>query len=1085
MIEEDKNRLTLTPSPGLALQDIDRAERAAAADQQESASFFEFASASLEEDQILSYMLEDKEEFAPDDGWADALNEDLYKELTADIPEEYHDYLEDTVSLGHARATREYVMQSLKNEEKMASWGWSGVPMRIALNIADPVAIGATVATEGVAAPLIWGGKATRLARIVRGAVAGAATNAAIEGYIASQSETRDEYDVLYSATAGLLLGGGIGAIPFGKRTKDQDPTIQAHENHLDAITQAQEQDAAAAAKAFLTGDTSVGAATNPLSPSPVIKPLSKGVDNLDDDILTQETMWGIARIDMVGRLLQSKNPVFNRLGQILGEDAVGVRDGGKARIESTADILKTNIMKGTFARFYQTYNQEYSDWVKSSTKGILRKYRLTNRRAFGELVADAIERPDLPHHPAVKRMAQKNAELYADLLDQAQRAGVKGFETIPKNLTYFTHRWNKFKIQEMYQKYGDDAVHGLLRQGLINGSTDLSDDAADQIARVMLDKIRSDVAGVDSGFSRLFTADSRETLKQIMLEEKFGKINKQTGRYEEFSEADVDNLLGLFEQTERGVPARAKARLRFDMETEIEFGGQTLSLKELQDRDAEQVFTMYASEMAGRIALAKKGIKSETDFNKMINEGRKYAEANTISRGATDKESEISQVMYNLLLGRRPSPQYDPNATYMKITRLVQDYNFLRLMGQVGWAQFAEIGNAYNVNGFKGMLQVMPEYRSMLNRARDGKLSDPVLRDIEAFYGTGSDRMIQQMINRLDYMETGAVIGGGKLGRALGKAQLRTDQLKRLQADVSGMAPITLMLERGTARVVAQTLSDLAYENASLSLKRLNSLGLDDDTAKLVFKNIKEHAKVQSSALFRNKKLRELNLENWDPDAREAFGVALARWTRRTIQQNDVGNLSLFMTKPWGQVITQFRTFQIVSHSKQLMHNLQMNDARAYLAMTFSAMTAGAAYFAQQNVKMIGMNDRERKKYAEENLSIGNVARAGFSRSSWSAFIPGTLEHIAYFVSDEPLFSYRTTGLSQNFLSGVPTVQAFNQLYHGAARATRTTSPFSNEEMTEGRARALLTLLPFQNVTGIANVHRYFAEQFPERSGR
>ena len=54
----------------------------------------------------------------------------------------------------------------------------------------------------------------------------------------------------------------------------------------------------------------------------------------------------------------------------------------------------------------------------------------------------------------------------------------------------------------------------------------------------------------------------------------------------------------------------------------------------------------------------------------------------------------------------------------------------------------------------------------------------------------------------------------------------------------------------------------------------------------------------------------------------------------------------------------------------------------------------------------------------------------------------------------------------------------------NGVRTALRTLN-FSNEEMTEGRARALLTLLPFQNVTGIANVHRYFAEQFPERSGR
>lgn len=1189
MIEEDKNRLSYRPSQAVTLQQVEAAERAVEKEGKDTASFTEFVSAGLEEDQILSYLFQDKEDFVPDEGWADELNADLYSELTDGLPQEYHDYLEDTVSLGHAKATRERIQHSLKNEQKMASWGWSGVPMRIALNIADPVAIVATAATEGVAAPLIWGGKATRIGRVVRGAVTGAATNAAIEGYIASQSETRDEYDVLYAATAGLILGGGLGAIPR-KSSKADDPTIQAHENHARAVEQAQEADIAAQAKAELapeadvvpteikftskkvpqiiggqpstdpretltaisdgtntryiihekdadtgngydewvevdeagnalekqpkfwmdsakqrkdaikfmqeemleqrTIDRSVGAAQNPLSPAPLMQPLRNGVDDLFDDLKTQESMFGNLRIDMVGRLLQSKNPSFNRLGQILGEDAVGARNGGTVTIESTADVLKTNIMKGTFSRFYKTYNIEYSDWVKQSKKGLLRKYRLTNRAEFGELVADAIERPDLPHHPSVKRMAQKNAELYADLLDQAKQSGVKGFENIPKNLTYFTHRWNKFKLHDMRQVHGDEAIVRLLKTGLIRGTQDLPEDAAEAIAKAMSVKIRSDTAGLDSGFSRIFTADGRDTLKQIMLEEKFGKIEASglnKGKFKEFSEDEVDRLLDLFKQKETGIPSYAKSRLRFDMETEITSRGETLTLKQLQDRDAEQVFTLYGNELAGRIALAKKGIKSESDFTKMVNDGRAYAEneGGALLKGV-NKEAEISQVMYNMILGRRPHPQYDPNSSAMKITRLIQDYNFLRLMGQVGWAQFAEIGNAYNVNGFKGILQVMPEYRRMLKRAKDGDLSDPVLRDIESFYGTGSDRMIQQMINRLDYIESGgSQVGGGKVGKFLNKAQVRSDQLKRVQADVSGMAPITLMLERGTARVVAQTLADLAHNNAKLSIKRLNSLGLDDDTAKMVFENIIEHGKFTDSALFRNKKIRELNLENWSPDAREAFGVALARWTRRTIQQNDVGNLSLFMTKPWGQVISQFRTFQIVSHSKQLLHNVSMNDTRAYLAMTFSAVTAGAAYVGQQNVKMIGMDKKKREEYAEENLSALSIAKAGFSRSSWSAFIPSTVDSVASFVADDPLFSYRTTGLQQNFLEGIPTVQAAQNLLTGVQGATQSASPLSKKTMTRGRARALASLLPFQNVTGIGNFTRLMADQFPERSGR
>lgn len=1060
--------------------------------EEEAVDLGEFVSATIEEDWLHSYIFAGKEEFEPDmDLMRNGLTQDQFTDLTTDVPEEYHDYLEDIVSLPHAQELKKQIQRRVENEKKMQSWGWQGDALRIGLNIADPFAAFATIATEGVAAPLIWGQKASRIGRIVKGAAAGMASSAAIEGYIATQSQTRDAYDVLYSTAAAGLFGGAIGSFNFGKKMNPNDPVVKAHQNHLAAVEDAQAQDIANDARKTLTGnDASVGAAENPLSPSPLMKPLRNGVDLEADDIEMQESMFdsvlGVPlRIDMTGYLLNSKNPFFNRLGQILGEDAVGARNGGTVNIQSTADILKTNIMKGHFAQFYQTYNVEYKNWVGSTKTGLLKKHRLSNRREFGELVADAIENPNGDFHPAVKNMASKNADLYSDLLEQAKEAGVKGFESIPKNLTYFTHRWNKFKFQEMRQVHGDKAVKRLLAQGLIRGTPDLSEDAADALANAMYTKIRSDTAGLDSGFSRLFTAESRETLRDIMVEEKFGK--EVNGQFKEFSEAEIDSLLDLFKQKDTGLPSYAKGRLKFDMNTEIEWGNTTLSLKSLQERDAEQVFTMYGNEMAGRIALAKKGIKSETDFVKEINKGRSHAENEGISDDVFNKEAEISQIMYNMVIGRRPNPQYDPNSKPMKITRLIQDYNFLRLMGQVGWAQFAELGNAYNVNGFKAMLRAVPEYRKMLKRAADGTIEDPVLRDIEAFYGTGSDRMIQQMINRLDYVEP---TGQYNQRDILNRAQVRTDQLKRIQSDVSGMAPITLMLERGTARVVAQTITDLAFDNASLTMKRLNSLGLgkqivngeEIDFGKMVFDAIRENATLENSSIFKSKKLRELNLEKWPSEAREAFGVALARWTRRTIQQNDVGNLSRFMTKPWGQVISQFRTFQIVSHSKQLLHNISMNDARAYLAMAFSSMTAGAAYFAQQNVKMIGMSDREKRKYAEENLKLVDVAKAGFSRSSWSAFIPSSVDTVAMFVADDPVFSYRTTGLKQNFLEGIPAAQAVQKGLYAATGATRALSPFSEQEATEGKARAVGSLLPFQNVTGIGNFHRYVAEQFPDK---
>ena len=1093
MAEED----FLTPSKPVAVetpefQAFAKAEREREIEAQKpKVSFSEFIGASKEEDWITSYAFQNKESFAPDLNYLkEGLNQEQFDELTKDIPEDHHDFLEETVSFDHAKQMREKVLASLENEKKMQSWGWYGVPLRIGVNMFDPVAATAGV-LGGVAAPVVWGNKLSRVGRIVRGAIGGAASNAAIEGYIASESVTRDEYDFMYAAVAGMLLGGGVGAISRG--VGNEPELRQAHENLLQEVEGAQKAELEARAKQDLLGEKSVGAAENPFDPPLMERNLrspeatEKAIENFGE---MQKSEFSALRIDMANYLLSSDNPLINGLGRILAEDAVGKR--GDNVIESTADLLKTNAFKGKLARFYQTYGVEYKAWAKENNIGFFRRSQSKQRTSFGEQVADAIENPNGIHSPAVKRMAERNAELYRDILREAKEAGVKGFENIPENLTYFTHRWNKFKFDDLRGKIGDDGIERLLTQGLVNGTTDLTEDAAAQIAKAMNIKIKSDLAGLDSGFSRLFTADSRDTLKQIMKEERFGK--EDGGVFRPFSDDELDRLLGLFEQSQTGVPSRAKYRLRFDMETQFEGTNkltgtrEIFSIKDLQERDAEQVFTLYANEMSGRIALAKKGIKSESDFESLINQAKDYAinegvgKTRQRNRKRIGKEEEIARTIYNMILGRRPPNSGDPNAAYMKISRLIQDFNFIRLMNQVGFAQFAELGNAVQVGGIRGLIRVVPEFKAMIKRAENGELTDPVLRDIEAFYGTGAERMTNQMIHRLDQLETNSPYGRG----ILDGIQRTADRAKRLTADISGMAPITLGLERGTSRIVMQTLADMAFSNKSLSLKRMRSLGLGDEEAQLVFDNFKKHAKLENSFLFSTKKLREINLEQWDPKARDVLGIAVARWTRRAIQQNDLGNLSLFMTKEYGKVLVQFRTFMVVSHAKQLLHNVKMRDMRAFQAMMYSSISAGLAYTAQQNIQMIGLSDKEKRERKEKRLSASAIAKATFARSSYAAFIPGGIDTAFDIYGADPFFAnYRSSGLDSNFITGNPSYQILFGAT-GAENALKTavrTGLNPDYQMSRGKARSLLTALPFSNAIGIQNAIRIATEDLPTES--
>jgi hypothetical protein len=439
------------------------------------------------------------------------------------------------------------------------------------------------------------------------------------------------------------------------------------------------------------------------------------------------------------------------------------------------------------------------------------------------------------------------------------------------------------------------------------------------------------------------------------------------------------------------------------------------------------------------------------------------------------EKENLVAQTIYNAIINRRMPLAADPQGTYARSARLLQDYNFIRLMNQVGFAQVAELGNAVSIGGFRGILQAMPEMRSMLKRARNGELEDPVLRDIEAAAGIGSDRLINQAINRAD---TIGVFSEGR-GDWIDKSLFMLAPAKRLTADLSGMAPITLALERMAARVAVQTITDLAFRTRKISRKRLAGLGLNEEMTERVYSQIRNNATTQPSTMFRNRKVRAINLDSWDDiEAKDAFVLAVARWTRRSIQQNDVGNLNLYMTSTLGQVITQFRSFMLVSWAKQFLHNLKARDVRSAQSFLFSGVFAGLSYMAQTQVNAQFREDKE--EFLKERLSASSIAKATFQRSSWSSLFPGLVDTGAMFYTDDPVFAYRSTGLETNFITGIPTVQLLSKA-RGTAQAVSRSVLNPDLQFSQGQQRAFNTLIPWQNAIGIKNALNKLVELRPE----
>jgi hypothetical protein len=178
------------------------------------------------------------------------------------------------------------------------------------------------------------------------------------------------------------------------------------------------------------------------------------------------------------------------------------------------------------------------------------------------------------------------------------------------------------------------------------------------------------------------------------------------------------------------------------------------------------------------------------------------------------------------------------------------------------------------------------------------------------------------------------------------------------------------------------------------------------------------------------------------------------------------------------GGILTQFRTFMLVSHAKQFLHNIKANDFKAYSAMMYSSAFAGLSYMAQTQVNSIGREDR--KEFLEERLSVESVAKASFQRSSWAALFPGLIDTGAAFFTDDPIFAYRSSGLDTQFITGNPSVQLISKGIGSAQAISR--SLFNPDlQFSQGQQRALNTIVPFNNALGIKNALNKLVDMRPE----
>ncbi len=136
-------------------------------------------------------------------------NDAQFKAMTNGLDPDMWPMLEDADSLPHAYvlASRARGIQDARN--RLRSLGWKGAAINIAADVLDPVSITVGVASGGVG----WAARGAWAARAAKTGLIAAGTEAALQGYVATQDPQHNAADVLLNAGFAFVMGGAIGAL--------------------------------------------------------------------------------------------------------------------------------------------------------------------------------------------------------------------------------------------------------------------------------------------------------------------------------------------------------------------------------------------------------------------------------------------------------------------------------------------------------------------------------------------------------------------------------------------------------------------------------------------------------------------------------------------------------------------------------------------------------------------------------------------------------------------------------------------------------------------------------------------------------
>jgi hypothetical protein len=775
------------------------------------------------------------------------------------------------------------------------------------------------------------------------------------------------------------------------------------------------------------TGGGSVGAARVDTQETPVETTLAQ------NDIIDQAEEWVAHNEDaLVERLnsktgiaieamskagitmdstffIKAKSAVAKHFGSIILENGAGL--GGR---EKTAAILKDFYERRILSAVMPQYRASYNAWAHAQgvSRFNLKQYYGSGKTQFDGLLRRELESRRLRKSDAaitndqsIKDAADGWQKGMDEALDAMKTAGVRGAEDIDRIPGYVPLKWTGAKIRRLSDS-DRLAYQSMLGQNYARTlGIDLED--ANVMAHAVFQRAMKKELQLDANPAALLTGDARAELRSM-----FEDAGLNPGR-----------LNALLERIDGSVADRGKFKnLRSRNEVDLTQTAAGRSLMDIVDNNMDVIVGRYASETAGRSALARKGITSDADWDTM----KRTLVQDMTAKDPNVKVADINKrvdAVHSQLLGRPVGEGVNRNM------RRLMDLATLSMLGQVGFAQLAELGTITGQLGMRTMIEEIPSMGRFLRSARRGDVEPDVIDEIETMVGTiGDEHLLFRPEVRLEdaagddptwlkIIDKGLAGGQDMLGYA------------------SGMNHIKRLEQRLATKVMADKVANLAMgrDVGRLTVDRLADVGWDEATLKRITAEIRKHAE------FDGTKLKRLNMEKWAPNVTEDFAIGLNRFTHQVVQRPLAGETAHWMHSTLGAMFTQFRHFPLVAMEKQLARNTMHGDMTTFMTVTYGLAWSGMAYIAKSVANAPGQEDG----FLEERLTAERIGKGAVQYSGMAAMLPDGISVLAYaglIPADWAFNAGRTGGHKQSKLSmqTIPALGAAEDVFNTLTTPTR-----------------------------------------------